>query len=107
MDYTNFEARAMSIEEPRWLESLKGAIGIAFGIGAKKFQHKDGDTYEGTTDFYDCVYWGADAEKVAAICKKGNRVILKGELKQEKWTDTNGSQRRKTVLKIKKAELAD
>lgn len=107
MDFINFEARAMSIEEPRRLESRKGAVGISFGVGVKKFQHRDGDTYEATTDFYDCEYWGVDVDDIAALCKKGNRVILKGELKQEKWTDTNGSQRRKTVLKIKKAELAD
>ena len=107
MVYARFEVMGQIIDQPKMIVSRNGTPGFSSGIGIKKFLHREADTYEATTDFYDCEYWGADADEFAALCKKGNRISLKGELKQEKWTDANGSQRRKAVLKIKKVELAD
>jgi single-strand DNA-binding protein len=57
--------------------------------------------------WHSCVAW----EKVAEICneflKKGSRVFLRGKLSLQKWEDSSGVKREKTVIVVRDAIFLD
>lgn len=62
-----------------------------------------GNTNE-RTDYFDCVAWNAMAENIAASFRKGDRIIVSGTLRQDRWIDekTKGN-RSKVVLSVQTA----
>jgi single-strand DNA-binding protein len=45
------------------------------------------------TSFFNCVVFGKQAETLAQYFKKGQRIGIKGELKQSTWNDKDGNKR--------------
>ena len=45
------------------------------------------------TSFFNCVIFGKQAETLCQYFKKGHRVGIRGELKQETWNDRDGNKR--------------
>ena len=48
--------------------------------------------------FFDCIAFDKKAELVNLYCKKGNKVLIRGELSQDKWQAQDGSTR--TAVRI-------
>ncbi len=51
------------------------------------------------THFIECNAWGSVAERIQRYFQKGDPVIVGGSLEQQKWTDKDGNQREKVVVK--------
>lgn len=53
--------------------------------------------------FWDCEAWGIQADLLEQYAKKGEKLILNGEIKEETWEDKNTQQNRsKKVLRVEK-----
>ncbi len=50
------------------------------------------------TSFFDCVQWGKTAESLAKHMTKGRLIAVKGEMRQNRWTDNEGSKRSQILL---------
>jgi single-strand DNA-binding protein len=50
------------------------------------------------TSFFDCEVWGALAQNFADSCHKGDRVIVQGTLKQDRY-EKDGQKRSAVILK--------
>jgi|TARA_B110000285_G_scaffold47103_1_gene53070 single-strand DNA-binding protein len=47
--------------------------------------------------------WGKQAESLAAYTKSGDKILVEGELKEDKWEDKEGNKRSKIYLNAKRA----
>lgn len=55
------------------------------------------------TVFWDCEAWGDLAKMIATYAKKGNRVAITAEVKEESWEDKNTQTKRsKKLLRLEK-----
>jgi len=77
---------------------------LKFAI-ANNYSKKNGDKYEDEANFFDCVLLGKRAEKLAQYLQKGKQVILGGELRQERWSDADGTKRSKVVIIVNHIEM--
>lgn len=50
------------------------------------------------TSFFDCTAWGTLAENINASLHKGDRVVVNGNLNQDRWEDKEGATQRKVVI---------
>lgn len=64
----------------------------AFSVASTK-SFKRGDQWEKSTTWFNVSLWGDKAEKFAQSLKKGVRVHVEGELRQNKFTDKTGTER--------------
>jgi single-strand DNA-binding protein len=77
--------------------------GVNFTVAwNRKFTTKDGSTKE-ETSFFDCVSF-RNVETILKYLKKGNRVSITGNLKQERW-DQNGETRSKVVIMVRELDF--
>ncbi len=84
-------------DNPKLSSTQQGKSVANFSIAInKKYKTSSGESKEEVT-FVDIVTWGKTAELVHQYCKKGNPILISGELKQDKWTDKEG----KSHTKIK------
>ena len=44
-------------------------------------------------DFFDCSFFGRNAEVLAEYCKKGSNILVQGRIHKDKWTGKDGQQR--------------
>ena len=56
------------------------------------------DGSQGNPNFYDVTAWQWLADNLAASLKKGDRVIVLGRLRQQKWENEEGNKRSKIVV---------
>ena len=79
------------------IELKHTTTGMAVGKGAISVTKKVKDE-EPKTSFVDFVCFGRWAEISADSSKKGDKVILTGELKQERWETKDGQKRSKVIV---------
>jgi single-strand DNA-binding protein len=65
----------------------------------KKWKDKNSGEMREKVAFIDVTWWGRTAENVAQYFKKGNRILVEGELDQDTWTDKTTGQKR-SKLKV-------
>lgn len=66
---------------------------------------KNGDEWEDRPNFIDCKMFGNYAKAVSASLKKGVRVAVDGALREEKWQDNEGNNRRKLSIIVTNIEI--
>lgn len=54
---------------------------------------KDGEWVDGDPEFWDVVVWRQYGENVAEAVRKGDRVIVSGDLRKQKWETKEGETR--------------
>lgn len=52
--------------------------------------------------FPSVVFWASDADNLAKYFKKGDNILVEGELTQDNWEDQNGNKRQKTKVRCRK-----
>ena len=53
---------------------------------------------DGEPSFYDVTLWEKLAENAAESLRKGDRVLVTGQVHTEAWTDSDGAKRTKQVI---------
>src|ERR1700746_2474130 len=62
------------------------------------FNDGDGERQQITT-FVDVTVWGKSGESFASLAKKGQEVIIEGQLRRNDWEDEDGQKHSKLFLK--------
>jgi single-strand DNA-binding protein len=99
---TIIEGRLMKEAEVRTLPSGKEMARIVL-VYSKKYRSKDGNWKEEVHFFEIDIYSPTIIEKVKKL-GKGDRIVVEGELKQERWTANNKTQS-KVRIKANKVQL--
>jgi len=95
---TNFTGNLTRDPELKFLDG--GAAVARFTVAvSEKRKDRNGVETE-TTSFFDCDAIGTIAENVASSLKKGDRVVVTGNLKQRSWDDKDGNKRSAIELKV-------
>lgn len=84
--------------DPEMRFTPSGASVCTFGFVFNK-RKKDGDKWvDGDAQWFDVKCWGQLGENVAESIRKGDRVILHGELEYRAWETDNGDKRSKVEI---------
>ena len=74
---------------------------LKFGLGVRGNFKKD------ETNFIQVEAWGKKAENIAKYFKKGSKILIQGELKQNRFEDKDGNKREKVYVNVDKFEFLD
>lgn len=58
------------------------------------------DGSKGEVNFYDCTAWEYTARNLCASLKKGDRVVVVGRLRQDRWETEAGEKRSKLAIQV-------
>jgi single-strand DNA-binding protein len=59
------------------------------------------------TYYIPCVAWGERAEQIARMCRKGQGIIVVGEMTTSKWTDNQGGHHKTTEIQVDRFNLVE
>ncbi len=90
--------------ELRYSQGTNQTAVAKFSLAADRKFKKDGKP---VADFFDCTVFGKQAEFVAKYFKKGNKMIVNGELQNDNYTDKNGVKRYNTQIIVDEIEFAE
>ena len=66
---------------------------------SERFKRKD-DTVGESTEWHQVVAFGAAAEVVRKLVRKGDPVLVEGRIANRSWTDKSGAERRATEIVV-------
>ena len=84
---------------------------LASGQSVTKFsiavnrRRKNGEQWEDEPNFFDIVVWGRQGESLSRYLEKGKMVCVDGELRQDRWTDSDGKSRSKVEIVAANVQL--
>ena len=90
--------------DPELKQSKTGTNVCSFSLAVDRKFKKDG---EPSCDFFECVAWRERAEFVCKYFKKGNQILIQGELQNRSWTDKNGQKRTTTEIIVNGSGFVD
>lgn len=67
------------------------------------YKDRNGEWKEETC-FIDVDVWGRAAERINESCKKGSKVLVDGQLREDTWEDRDGNKRSKIKIRAFTAE---
>jgi single-strand DNA-binding protein len=78
--------------DPELKQTASGISVCSFSIAINR-RFTKGDQNQQTVDFINIVTWRQNAEFVCRYFKKGNPILICGQLQTRKWTDQQGQAR--------------
>ena len=66
---------------------------LSFGIACNKSWKNSQNEWEEETSFFNVTVWRNLAEQAASVLEKGMPIVVNGELKQDRWEDSDGNNR--------------
>ena len=79
--------------DPELKQTASGISVCSFSIAVNRRFNKGADQGQQAVDFINVVAWRQNAEFVSRYFKKGNPILICGQLQTRKWTDNQGQQR--------------
>ena len=79
--------------DPEVRTTPNGKNSTSFSLAVDRYVGKDAPANAQSADFIPCVIWGKRGEALARFCKKGDRLLVKGELRIDMYTDKDGKRR--------------
>ena len=77
--------------DPELTETASGVAVCHFAIAVNRnYAGQDG---ERATDFFNCTAWRGQAENIARMCKKGQKVAVTGSIQLRNYEDNQGAKR--------------
>lgn len=74
---------------------------LKFGLGVRSNFKKE------ETNFIQIEAWGKSAELIEQYCQKGSKLLVVGELKQDRFEDKEGNKREKIKVNVDRFEFLD
>ena len=91
------------ISEPQLRAFDSGSAVANFGGGIIEGKDKEGNYINNAIDVE---VWGKSAELIVNRCKKGDCIMVTGNIKRQEWQDkTTGDKRSKHVLSVQRFEF--
>jgi single-strand DNA-binding protein len=81
--------------DPELKYTASGTELCSFSIAHNKVYKKDGEKVE-QVYFFNCEAWSGIAKTITEYFKKGHKIGITGELKQDRW-ETESGEKRQTV----------
>ena len=81
--------------DPELKQSASGISVCSFSIAVNRRRSKDGTA---ETDFINIVAWRTTAEFIARYFKKGQAILICGQIQTRSWTDNAGNKRYATEV---------
>lgn len=79
----------------------EGILLASFSVAFNKYtKNKTTGEREQETSFFDCTAFRHTAEFMRQHVFKGDRVMIEGSLRQERWTSTDGHKRNKVSITV-------
>jgi len=104
MNKAIFLGKIVNDPEVKYSSTTQKAV-VNFSIAVRRdFKNKEGK-YE--NDFFNCVSFGKQGELIGNNFGKGNRILVWGPLRQDKWTDKDGNNRTTYKLTIEGFDFVD
>jgi len=89
--------------DPELRTTSTGAAVCRFRIAnTPRIKADDGTWRDGEPTFLDCQAWRALAENIAESLRRGDRVLVAGRIRTERW-DSDGQTRTRVVLEVESA----
>lgn len=85
------------VAEPEVTQTKSGLALTKFRVAVND-RKKEGNDWVDDPSFYNVVCWDKLASHVAESCYKGTGVIIRGRLKENTWTNTEGETRRNVEI---------
>ncbi len=79
--------------DPELKQTTSGISVCSFSIAINRRFSRGAEQGQQTVDFINIVTWRQNAEFVSRYFKKGNPILICGQLQTRKWTDNQGQQR--------------
>lgn len=83
--------------DPELKQTTAGVSVTSFSIGVNR-RFAKAEQGQQTSDFINIVAWRQQAEFVTRYFKKGNPILICGQLQTRTWTDNNGQKRYATEV---------
>ena len=90
--------------DPELKQTAQGTSVCSFTIAVNRRNVKEGSP---SCDFISCVAWRERAEFAAKYFKKGNPLLIVGEIQTRSYTDKQGSKRYVTEILVDEAGFVD
>ena len=84
--------------DPELKQTTSGISVCSFTIAVNRRGVKGTENGQPTVDFIDIVAWRQSAEFVSRYFKKGNPILVCGQLQTREWTDKQGNKRYATEV---------
>mgnify|MGYP001480451054 CR=1 FL=1 len=85
------------VADPEVTQTKSGLALTKFRVAVND-RKKEGNDWVDDPSFYNVVCWDKLASHVAESCYKGTGVIIRGRLKENTWTNTEGETRRNVEI---------
>ncbi|MBU1944256.1 MAG: single-stranded DNA-binding protein [Actinobacteria bacterium] len=87
--------------DPQLVENDNKVVNFRLAVNRwrKPPSESEGEEVKERTEFIDVECWGGQAENVNRSLQRGDRAIVAGQLKYERWNDAEGAPRSKVRIK--------
>jgi single-strand DNA-binding protein len=79
------------------IKPTKNSVLTRFRVAVNN-RRKQGDTWVDDPSFFTVICWKDLASHVAESLSKGDRVLVRGRLKENTWTDNEGNEQRRVEV---------
>ena len=84
-------------DEPKYVTTQSGFAKVSFRIGVQR-RFKDKETGQKKADFVNVIAWRNTAEFVRQYCRKGDFVVVDGEIQSRSYDAQDGTKRYVTEI---------
>lgn len=92
--------------DPERKTTQSGNATCGFRIAVNR-QFKNKQTGEQETDFINCISWNKTAEFISKYFRKGNIIIVEGALRNNDYTDKNGTKHYSMKVNVDSATFGE
>lgn len=86
------------------LRNAGGTPLLRFAVAVNN-RRRDGDKWVDDPCFVECELWGARADSLEKIIKKGMKLTVQGSLRYHSWEAKDGSKRSQLSVNVSEVEL--
>lgn len=80
------------------LKALPSGVSVcSFSVATNKVTTKDGVKNE-KTEYHNIIAFGKTGQNIATYMKKGNQIMIEGEIQTRNWEDKNGVKQYRTEI---------
>jgi single-strand DNA-binding protein len=88
------------VADPELTETKNGKSLVKVALANNDSYLTESGERENVSTFVDLQLWGKSAEALAAHAKKGQEVFVEGQIRQERWTDKQGANHSRLVVRV-------
>ena len=87
--------------DPELRDTNTGKSVCNFSVAVTRYAGPDNEE----TIWYNCSAWSNTAENIAKYCRKGDRILLEGNVNVNTWTARDGEQRSQLALQVYRCQF--